>query len=55
MTAHTTFDREPVQVTAHSGGASAPLTERTWFRLGFVAFIATWLGACVFMVALLVH
>lgn len=55
MTAHTTFDREPVSVTAHSEGASAPLTERMWFRLGFVAFIASWLGVCVFMVALLAH
>jgi hypothetical protein len=55
MTAHTTFDREPVPVPGHSDGASAPLAECMWFRLLRVTLIASWLGACVFMLALLAH
>jgi hypothetical protein len=55
MTAHTTFDREPVHTHYQSDVDRAPLTERMGFRLACVVLIASWLGACVFMLALLAN
>ena len=55
MTAHTTFDREPVHAHYVSDVDRGPLTDRIWFRLIFVALIASWLGACAFMLALLAN
>ena len=55
MTAHTTFDREPVHAGSHIVVDPLPLTERIWFPVVRVAIIASWVGACVFMLALLAN
>ncbi|MBI4622828.1 MAG: hypothetical protein HY736_06330 [Verrucomicrobia bacterium] len=55
MTAHTTFEREPVDAHYLPAVDRAPLADRMWFRLARVVLIASWLGACVFMLALLAN
>ena len=55
MTAQTTFEREPVDAHYLPDVDRGPLTERMWFRLARVALVASWLGACVFMLALLAN
>ena len=55
MTALTTFDRKPAHAHYLTDVDREPLTGRMWFRLARVVLVASWLGACVFMLALLAN